>query len=492
VRNAVWALAFAKSQRKCCGNRALVYNRPIRYGNVVGAAIDEVGFVVARWTQTTCEKIVSDKPASDSKTLVFLKGKEDALRRQGNDPLTWEDAARQVRSQLSEAMNARHLSFLFGSGASSHMKKDKELGIPTMRPLADEFVKGVGEDNDGIFLTQAEKDGLKKALGLDLTKGEFPKNLEKLMEVLHSHEVALKHSTILEHATSLVLVKKAIVKVKRFVLRRCTEGAFSVNDDTVRLLYERFYRKLVVRDRSQPRPWVFTSNYDLFNETAMDRMGLPYANGFTGTVERRFNPAVFRYALAEQLDVSSRKWSAVDGFVYLCKLHGSVSWVEDDRGLFPIAEVQKPDAPQAGKLMIYPTPAKQNASFGSPYADLFREFQIQVVREQSVLVVVGYSMGDEHINNIIYRALTIPTFRLILLTNPDAEGEVKKLRDLGDPRIWIIGGDSPIDGSKGHYFDTFVEHLMPEPPGEKIDKAIEAVAALIKSSGKGDHDNDAG
>jgi hypothetical protein len=361
-----------------------------------------------------------------------------------------------------------------------------------MRPLADEFVKGVGEDNDGIFLTQAEKDGLKKALGLDLTKGEFPKNLEKLMEVLHSHEVALKHSTILEHATSLVLVKKAIVKVKRFVLRRCTEGAFSVNDDTVRLLYERFYRKLVVRDRSQPRPWVFTSNYDLFNETAMDRMGLPYANGFTGTVERRFNPAVFRYALAEQLDVSSRKWSAVDGFVYLCKLHGSVSWVEDDRGLFPIAEVQKPDAPQAGKLMIYPTPAKQNASFGSPYADLFREFQIQVVREQSVLVVVGYSMGDEHINNIIYRALTIPTFRLILLTNPDAEGEVKKLRDLGDPRIWIIGGDSPIDGSKGHYFDTFVEHLMPEPPGEKIDKAIEAVAALIKSSGKGDHDNDAG
>lgn len=85
-----------------------------------------------------------------------------------------------------------------------------------------------------------------------------------------------------------------------------------------------------------PRPWVFTTNYDHFSELAMDRLGIPYANGFSGVVERRFNPAIFRYALAEQLDVASRKWTAVDAFVYLCKLHGSVTWTEDDHGLFPI------------------------------------------------------------------------------------------------------------------------------------------------------------
>jgi len=27
--------------------------------------------------------------------------------------------------------------------------------------------------------------------------------------------------------------------------------------------------------------------------------------------ERKFNPAVFRYALAEQIDIASRKWTAV-------------------------------------------------------------------------------------------------------------------------------------------------------------------------------------
>ncbi|WP_235976669.1 hypothetical protein [Bradyrhizobium archetypum] len=46
--------------------------------------------------------------------------------------------------------------------------------------------------------------------------------------------------------------------------------------------------------------------------------------------------------------------------------------------------------------MIYPTPAKQNSSLGSPYADLFREFQSRIVREHSVLFTMGYTFGDEH------------------------------------------------------------------------------------------------
>ena len=94
-------------------------------------------------------------------------------------------------------------------------------------------------------------------------------------------------------------------------------------------------------------------------------------------------------------------------------------------------------------MMIFPTPAKQNSSLGSPYADLFREFQSRIVREQSVLITAGYAFGDEHLNHIIYQALTIPTFRLIIFAEPDSDGEIGKLRDLNDPRIWIIGGDGP-------------------------------------------------
>lgn len=190
-------------------------------------------------------------------------------------------------------------------------------------------------------------------------------------------------------------------------------------------------------------------------------------------VERRFNPATFRYALAEQLDISSRKWSAVDAFVYLCKLHGSISWTEDDHGLFPIRERVPPEG--GAKMMIFPTPAKQNSSLGSPYSDLFREFQGRIVQEQSVLITVGYAFGDEHLNNIIYQALTIPTFRLIIFFDPTAKDEIAKLRALGDPRITIIGGDGPTSETPAHYFATVVDKFMPQRSSERIDEAVRKV-----------------
>jgi hypothetical protein len=257
-----------------------------------------------------------------------------------------------------------------------------------------------------------------------------------------------------------------------------------VDDNSIVELYQSFYRKLIFRDRALPRPWVFTTNYDLFSETAMDRLAMAYSNGFSGSVERRFNPATFRYALAEQLDLTSQRWAALDSYVYLCKLHGSVNWIEEGNSLFPIREVALGTAPHSGPLMIYPTPMKQSASFGAPYSDLFREFQNKVVRDQSVLLTVGYSFGDEHVNNIIFQALTVPTFRLVAFVSPTASGIISKLREIGDPRVWLIGGDGHEDDRKAHYFDTFVEKFMPEPPGNKVDSAVARVLAELVNAGK--------
>ena len=135
--------------------------------------------------------------------------------------------------------------------------------------------------------------------------------------------------------------------------------------------------------------------------------------------------------------------------------------------------------------MIYPTPAKQNASFGSPYSDLFREFQSRITRDQSVLFVLGYGFGDEHVNNIIFQALTIPTFRLVAFAPPDATGVIAQLRALNDPRVWIIGGDGPSVDRRAHYFDLFVERFIPEPPGDKVDTAIEKVRQALSAKSKG-------
>ena len=95
-----------------------------------------------------------------------------------------------------------------------------------------------------------------------------------------------------------------------------------------------------------------------------------------------------------------------------------------------------------------------------------------------MLFTMGYSFGDEHVNSIIYQALTIPTFRLVIFADPAAGGEIGKLRALEDPRVWIISGTAP-DSTPAHYFKVIVESLMPEPPGDRVDSAIERVVERL-------------
>jgi hypothetical protein len=419
-----------------------------------------------------------ETPSEETKSgsLQFFKGRQDILDPKNGAALSWRDAASRVREQLNDAMNAQHLSFLLGSGCSSFVFDGQELGVPTMAPLAKAFLGATGSSQSVPHLEKAEAEALEAVFGIDLASAQYERNLERLLEVLYSFRFVLEHSSKADLLEGLPAIKSAITRVTSYILHACSKGPFADGNDAVVNFYQAFYRNLSYRGRSLPRPWVFTTNYDLFNETALDRLGMPYSNGFLGTVERRFNPASFRYSLAEQLDISSRRWSSVDGYLYLCKLHGSVNWVEAGKSLFPLRELQVPPTDSTSeRVMIYPTPAKQNASFGYPYSDLFREFQHRTVRDQSVLFVIGYSFGDEHINNIIFQALTIPTFRLIALCSPDAGGVVERLRTLNDPRIWLIGGAGATADRPSHYFDVFVEHFMPEPPGNKIDTAISKV-----------------
>ncbi|WP_295638322.1 SIR2 family protein [uncultured Methylibium sp.] len=413
----------------------------------------------------------------------FFKGGEDAVAPKGGEDFDWEKGALRVRENLHDALNAKNLAFLFGSGCSSLMVDGTQRGIATMAPLAKEFLGAAPGVDDARFATAAEREALTKHLGFDLNAEEFASNLERLMEVLYSFQFVLMRSASEEMAKGKDAVDSLIDKVTTFVTQKCSEAPFSKGDPAIVSLYQAFYRKLVYRDRTLPRPWVFTTNYDLLSETALDRLGMPYCNGFSGTIERRFNPTTYRYALAEQLDLTSRKWAAVDSFIYLCKLHGSINWIEEGGSLFPIREVPTAAATKGSRVMIYPTPMKQNASFGSPYSDLFREFQGRIVREQSVLFVVGYSFSDEHVNNLIFQALTVPTFRLVAFLPPNAPGVAQKLRSLHDPRIWLIGGAGPKDGTKAHYFDTFVEKFMPESPGDKVDTAVKKVLQELIAQG---------
>jgi len=237
------------------------------------------------------------------RSVAFYKGKTNTVDSESSETIAT------VRRDIADALNSKNLAFLLGSGCSSFQQDGRELGIPTMGPMAKKFMNATTGKHR---ITATDRQRLKSSLGLNLDDEDYGNNLERLLEVLFAQEVALRASTRPAMQKVHAVVQRVIRSVTAYVRSVCTDGEFSRGDETVLKTYMQFYRRLAQRDRALPRPWVFTTNYDLFNETAMDRLGIPYINGFLGSIERRFNPSVFRYALSEQLDISNRKWSYVD------------------------------------------------------------------------------------------------------------------------------------------------------------------------------------
>ena len=403
--------------------------------------------------------------------MYFYKGSTNT---QGHKA---DDSREHIRKEVAKIFDVNNLSFLMGAGCSSLEGGDgKELGIPTMGGLA-----------EGLYATlnTQEKGYLKTTLGIKIDEDRYKNNLEELMRVLYGHQFVLERQ-----GASTDGVDGVIQKIKAYILDKCSPGNGEGSCSDVVSLYMGFYAKLMYRNSNLPKINVFTTNYDLFSEMALDEKGILYANGFSGFINRYFNPAIFNYAYAEQMELKGSKWSAIDNFVYLYKLHGSINWEESksNGGMFNIREVQSPDASQGNNVMIYPSPLKESASLGPPYSDLFREFQKKLMLEKNILVVIGYSFGDAHINNLIYQALSIPSFRLVIFQD-SANREVRKLIGLDDPRIWVIGGidkNKSDKNQKAHYFEYIVNNLLHETDDDNLMVSIRKISELL--GGQNDHE----
>jgi hypothetical protein len=441
--------------------------------------------------------------------LFFYKGNENIIANtkgkvedgEAQDVAEFKVQTLKMQEAFLKVLDNKNLSFLLGSGCSSYkLETDsfKEIGIPVMAPLANEFYS--------LPEFAEQKEWLKKELLIDVSHSNFATNLETFLSTLHS--LSFYHSKINESKKPDETTKKfseltnsekidvIIIQSRNFLLEKCLNSTNSKTekdkpsvDKPLIELYKQFYRKLLSRNPTLPRLNIFTTNYDLYSERAMDLLGIHYVNGFTGGISKFFNPAIFNYALAERMDLSQSKWSVIDNFFYLYKIHGSVNWIEADgeNKLFKVKEIQEPTIEELkGKdnIMIHPTPLKYNASLGSPYSDLFREFQKKLMQNNNILVTIGYSFSDEHINNLIFQAFTIPSFRLIVIGEPTDKNAIGKLLELNDSRIWIIGEKWP-DGETNYtplyFFKKFVEQILPDLTAEDLDHKMEATINNLKN-----------
>lgn len=370
------------------------------------------------------------------------------------------------RAEFGKYMQSDNLNFLFGSGCSSVFEPDaqgdeKQVGIDTMSGLYSKF-----KDENQDF----------KIGDKDLNDPDFENNLERLMDILISLREAKNY---IETKTD---PDEQINDVRKFIKAQIKKN---IHSEAVIKLYKEFYMRTIRKSRQNPIN-IVTTNYDLFNELALDSLGFFYNDGFSGTFRRRFNPLVYNYIYANNMNLNKSIWNRVDNFYNLFKIHGSVSWEKQDGNIYE----KDPENIEAENVMIYPTPLKDRSTLMVPYSDLFRNFQNHLANPNTVLITLGYSFGDDHINRVILDNLSIPSFRLIIFgdTGNDKGSDGKKkdsnilrLLKSHDPRIIVVNSESKI-----HYFKNFINKIMPSPlvdvqESQKLSEAIRSIGSVLQA-----------
>ncbi len=238
-------------------------------------------------------------------------------------------------------------------------------------------------------------------------------------------------------------------------------------DDPWSLPHLQFIGKLLSRDPTLGRIKLATTNYDTLFEQAMDRLGVLYADGFTGTVERHFNPGSFGLDYYYPGEVGEGRVRRYDKFLHLYKLHGSIRWrrsPHSDEDPYSITYCGKalPTAENIADgsgsldeffmrncsplcqadlgLAILPTSSKYGESIAMPYAHLFRAFAEALQEPQTVCLVVGYSGWDQHVNRVIQDALTNPSFTLVIVDPIITEWTQRLLKSDRCERVYSFSG----------------------------------------------------
>ena len=389
-----------------------------------------------------------------------------------------ENPTGKIRCMLKNYLELDNVNFLFGTGSSIIIGARSIQSIPqaieeTIKVdnlLYDEFITIIKTlQNES---TDIKRQSWKDNDGNDIC-GEIDYSLEKLLNYLHAIDFIQGHSA---NAITYKYIGPLIKIIKKELFKLCDLNSQPINELLVsdiakkhlnenRYYYhESFTKKVLQRSLNLKRANIFTTNYDLAFDIAFDKLGVAYINGFSGFHKRCFKPETFEYDIFFPGSTTQGKVQRIEKVLRYFKLHGSLTWVSRDPSAncvygieeLPIELIRKNEDFES--LMIYPTTVKKTYTLDYPYSELFRQFSASIAQPQSVLICFGYSFSDEHINDLIYQALTIPSFTLIIVDFKGCNGstEIKRLMELNDPRIIIMQGPQLGD------FPFFVEQLMPD------------------------------
>lgn len=198
---------------------------------------------------------------------------------------------------------------------------------------------------------------------------------------------------------------KEIKKISRKILKE------DFSDKEVEQTYRNYYRFLfqviqllnMSNSRQVPRSVnLFTTNYDLFIEKAIDKLSIEnrfvFNDGANGYFKRYIDSSNYNRVVSYK-GLNDNYINEIPS-INLIKPHGSVNWKQENDRILVNNNVV------ADCVVVKPTGIEGQETFLNNYFhDMLRMFQLELDKPQSVLFVIGFSFQDKHIAKMFKRAL---------------------------------------------------------------------------------------
>lgn len=276
------------------------------------------------------------------------------------------------------------VAFFLGSGCAVAIQVPGAGGAT--RPLIPD-IKGLTKlVRNALEASASHKSGIAAVIERLAENGKSEPTIEDILSIIRAlREVVGKTNHGGLPAGTLDLLDKEICSIiTKLMQERLT------SDDTP-------YHKLAmwIREIRREHPVeIFTSNYDLLTDQALEERRVPYFDGFVGA-DRTF----FDLNSIEQDSLPAR-WAR------LWKVHGAINWWRTDNKKNVERRAREAAGKEGDLQMIHPSHLKYDESRRMPYLAMLDRLKTFLGEGQSVMVTCGYSFSDEHLNEVILQGLS--------------------------------------------------------------------------------------
>lgn len=212
---------------------------------------------------------------------------------------------------------------------------------------------------------------------------------------------------------------------------------------------------------------IFTTNFDMFIEDSCERLNIPYNDGFTGQINPIFNVANFN-KVQKYKSLQFDNTSDIPLF-NIIKLHGSISWLVKDNVVhysngshIPNDLEDKSGEEFSGGYkqiaVINPNAEKHfETVLDTNYAAMLRKFTLELEKENSILVVVGCSLADKHIRDLLFSVMrSNPTLIVIYFSYSKYNSSTDSLKEKVNENLYVL---SPKEANCKQPFSKSTEFL---------------------------------